>query len=174
LKTLKALFLGLAMMVLARHATAQLQKQVNSEYSLMIFNFVKFIQWPASDESKDFVIGIVGNTEIYNTLASWYWGAPDGYKNYVIRNFEDASEVTDCQLVFIDESKSREFKTVNNAVKGKGTLVVTDSTGLGAKGSCINFKRTVGEKLRFELNQQAVSSLNLKVAGALTRIAIVI
>jgi len=48
--------------------------------------------------------------------------------------------VSDCAVVYIDKSKSGEFESVNNKVKGKGTLVVTDRNGLAAKGSCINFK----------------------------------
>jgi hypothetical protein len=76
-------------------------------------------------------------------------------------------------VVFIDRTKSGEFDAINNKVKGKGTLVVTDRIGLGARGSCINFK-TVDEKLRFELNQQAITASNLKVSGALSSMAILI
>jgi len=115
----------------------------------------------------------VGNTEIYNTLNNWYAGKAKGNKTYVIKKFNNAAEVTDCQVIFIDRTKSSEFDGVNNKVKGKGTLVVTDRNGLGSKGSCINFK-TVDEKLRFELNQQAIEASNLKVAGALTSMAILI
>jgi len=76
-------------------------------------------------------------------------------------------------VVFIDKSKSGEFDAVNNKVKGKGTLVITDKAGLGEKGSGINFK-DVDNKLKFELNQRAVEASNLKVAGALTSMAIFI
>ena len=81
--------------------------------------------------------------------------------------------MTDCAVLFIDKSKSNEFEAVNNKVKGKGTLVVTDRNGLGAKGSCINFK-TVDDKLKFELNQKAIEATNLKVSSALTSMAILI
>lgn len=142
-------------------------------YSMMVFNFVKYVQWPANDENKEFVIGVVGNNEIYNTLSAWYGGKAKGNKTYVIKKFNNASEVTDCQVVFIDRSKSNEFEAINNKVKGKGTLVVTDRNGLGTKGSCINFKM-VDEKLKFELNQHAIEATNLKVSSALTNMAILI
>ena len=149
------------------------ERPIHEVYSMMVFNFVKYVQWPAGDNSKEFVIGVVGNNEIYNTLNTWYGGKPKGTKTYVIKKFNSAAEVTDCQVVFIDKTKSSEFDAVNNKVRGKGTLVVTDRAGLGSRGSCINFK-TVDEKLRFELNQQAVEASNLKVAGALTSMAILI
>jgi hypothetical protein len=172
MKTAKVLLAGMIMMVGSMAVSAQ-DRPMHEVYSMMVFNFVKYIQWPAGDNSKDFVIGVVGNTEIYNTLTAWYGGKPKGNKTYVIKKFNNAAEVTDCQAIFIDRSKSNEFAAIEEKVKGKGTLVVTDRSGLGAKGSCINFK-TVDDKLRFELNQQAIEASNLKVAGALASMAIMI
>lgn len=152
---------------------AQEGRPMHEVYSMMVFNFVKYVQWPSDDNTKEFIIGVIGNSDIYNTLNSWYAGKAKGNKVYVIKKFKDASELSDCQVVFIDRSKSGEFDAVNNKVKGKGTLVVTDRNGLGSKGSCINFK-TVDEKLRFELNQHAIEASNLKVASALASMAILI
>ena len=171
MKTAKVVLAGLVMMVSS--AAFSQERPIHEVYSMMVFNFVKYVQWPTGDNSKEFVIGVVGNNEIYNTLSAWYGGKPKGTKTYVIKKFNNASEVTDCQVLFIDKTKSGEFDAVNNKVRGKGTLVVTDRAGLGSRGSCINFK-TVDEKLRFELNQQAVEASNLKVAGALTSMAILI
>jgi hypothetical protein len=172
MKKIKGIVAGLVLLTGSFAASAQ-ERPMHEVYSMMVFNFVKYVQWPAGDNSADFVIGVVGNTEIYNTLTTWYGGKPKGNKKYVIKKFNNASELTDCQVVFIDRSKSGEFEAVNNKVKGKGTLVVTDRNGLGSKGSCINFK-TVDEKLRFELNQAAIEASNLKVSGALTSMAILI
>jgi len=171
MKTVKVLLAGLTMM--AASAVVAQERPMHEVYSMMVFNFVKYVQWPENDNSKEFVIGVVGNSDIYNTLSTWYGGKVKGTKTYVIKKFSNAAEVTDCQVVFIDRSKSGEFDAVNNKVKGKGTLVITDRNGLGSRGSCINFK-TVDEKLRFELNQHAIEGSNLKVAGALTSMAILI
>jgi len=171
MKTVRVALAALIMMV--GSASFAQDRPMHEVYSMMVFNFVKYVQWPAGDNSKEFVIGVVGNNDIYNTLNTWYAGKAKGTKTYVIKKFNNAAEVTDCQVVFIDRSKSGEFEAVNNKVKGKGTLVVTDRNGLGSKGSCINFK-TVDDKLRFELNQQAIEASNLKVAGALTSMAILI
>jgi len=171
MKTAKVVLAGLVMMVSS--AAFSQERPLHEVYSMMVFNFVKYVQWPANDNGKEFVIGVVGNTEIYNTLTTWYGGKAKGTKTYVIKKFNNASEVTDCQVIFIDKTKSNEFDAVNNKVRGKGTLVVTDRNGLGSRGSCINFK-TENDKLRFELNQQAIEASNLKVAGSLTSMAILI
>ena len=171
MKSVKAIVVALG--ILASSAVFAQERPMHEVYSMMVFNFVKYVQWPANDDSKEFIIGVVGNNDIYSTLNTWYGGKAKGNKTYVIKKFNNASEMTDCQVVFIDRSKSGEFDAINNKVKGKGTLVVTDRSGLGTKGSCINFK-TVDEKLKFELNQHAIEASNLKVSSALTNMAILI
>ncbi|MGC4020763.1 MAG: YfiR family protein [Cyclobacteriaceae bacterium] len=171
MKTVKVIIAGLVMMV-SSSSFAQ-ERPIHEVYSMMVFNFVKYVQWPTNDNSKEFVIGVVGNNDIYNTLNTWYSGKAKGNKTYVIKKFNNAAEVTDCQVIFIDRTKSGDFEAVNNKVKGKGTLVVTDRNGLGVKGSCINFK-TVDDRIKFELNQQAIEASNLKVSSSLTSMAILI
>ena len=115
-------------------------RPMHEVYSMMVFNFTKYVQWPDHAATGEFVIGVVGNNDIYNTLNGWYGGKPRGSKTYIIKKFNSAAEVTDCHVLYIDKSKSGEFDNVNDKVKGKGTLVITDKSGLGEKGSSINFK----------------------------------
>jgi len=170
MKMFKAL--AVAALLISGSAFAQ-ERSVQEVYSMMVYNFTKYVQWPDHAGSGEFVIGVVGNADIYNTLNGWYGGKPRGSKTYVIKKFNSASDVTDCHVLYIDKSKSGEFEIVNNKVKGKGTLVITDKNGLGEKGSAINFKM-VDNKLKFELNQRAIEASNLKVSGALSSMAILI
>jgi hypothetical protein len=149
------------------------ERPMHEVYSMMVYNFTKYVQWPDHDASGEFVIGVIGNSDVYNTLSGWYSGKPRGSKTYVIKKFSSASEVTDCHVLFIDKGRSGEFEAVSSKIRGKGTLVITDKNGLGEKGSSINFK-TVDNKLKFELNQKAIEASNLKVSGALSSMAILI
>lgn len=170
MKHFKAFLLALA--IFSGSAFAQ-ERPVHEVYSMMVFNFTKYVQWPDHTATGEFIIGVVGNADIYNTLTTWYGGKPRGSKTYVIKSFKSSAEVTDCHVVFVDKSKSGEFDALSEKVKGKGTLIITDKQGLGEKGSGINFK-TVDNKLRFELNQKALEASNLKVSGALSSMAILI
>lgn len=162
----------IAAVIVSGSAVAQ-ERPIHEVYSMMVFNFTKYVQWPDHTATGEFVIGVIGNSDVYATLNTWYGGKPRGTKTYVIKKFSSAAEVTDCHVVFIDKSKSGEFEPVNTKVKGKGTLVITDKNGLGEKGSGINFK-TIDNKLKFELNQKALEASNLKVSGALSSMAILI
>lgn len=148
-------------------------RPMHEVHSMMVFNFTKYVQWPDHAVTGEFIIGVVGNNDIYNTLNGWYGGKPRGSKTYIIKKFNSAAEVTDCHVLYIDKTKSGEFDNVNDKVKGKGTLIITDKSGLGEKGSSINFK-LVDNKLKFELNQKAIEASNLKVSGALSSMAILI
>lgn len=170
MKMFKALVI--AVFLLGGNVFAQ-DRPIHEVYSMMVFNFTKYVQWPDHAGAGEFVIGVLGNGDVYNTLNGWYGGKPRGSKTYVIKKFNSAAEITDCHVVFIDKAKSAEFDAVNSKVKGKGTLVITDKNGLGEKGSGINFK-TVDNKLKFELNQKAIDASNLKVSGALSSMAILI
>lgn len=170
MKKIKALIV--AAIVLFGSAIAQ-ERPAHEVYSMMVFNFTKYVQWPDHGASGEFVIGVIGNNEVYSTLTAWYGGKARGTKTYTIKQFSSASDVTECHVIFIDKSKSTEFESINNRVKGKGTLIITDKNGLGEKGSGINFKM-VDNKLKFELNQKALEASNLKVSGALSSMAILI
>jgi hypothetical protein len=157
---------------LAVSASAQ-ERPMHEVYSMMVFNFAKYVQWPDHTGSGEFVIGVMGNHDVFTTLNAWYGGKPRGSKTYVVKKFNSAAEIGDCDVLFIANSKSNEFENVKSKVQGKGTLLITDKTGLGARGSAINFT-TVDSKLKFELNQKAVESANLKVSSSLSAMAILI
>jgi YfiR/HmsC-like len=171
MKAIQKVVLSLALLV-SLNTFAQ-ERPIHEVYSMMMVNFVKYVQWPNQASGGEFVIGVVGNNEIYNTLNSWHGGKERSGKTYVIKKFNSATDLTACDVVYIDRSKSSDFDAISNKVRGKNTLIITDKAGLGEKGSAINF-RTVDNKLKFELNQKAVEASNLKVSSALSSMAIVI
>lgn len=153
-------------------ALGQTEKPIHEIHAAMIYNFMKYIQWP-DDAGGDFIVGVLGEDNVFNTLKSYYDGKPKGTKKYSIRKLADASEAANCQVVYIGKNKSKEFDNVKNATAGKSILTVTDSFNLGKKGSCINFK-VIDDKLKFEINQSSMNSAALKVAGQLSSMAILI
>lgn len=164
--------LFLAVFLIGTSAMAQ-DRPMHEVYSMMLFNFTRYVQWPDHENTGEFVIAVIGNNDVYNTLNSWYGGKPKGSKTFVVKKVNSAAELANCHLVFIDKSKSSEFEAVSGKLKGKGALIITDRHGLAEKGSAINF-RTIDNKLRFELNQKVLETNNLKVSTALTSMAILI
>ncbi|MGC4023492.1 MAG: YfiR family protein [Cyclobacteriaceae bacterium] len=152
---------------------AQTEKPIHEIHAAMIYNFMKYVQWPDDGNSGEFIVGVIGEDNVFNTLKSYYDGKPKGAKKYSIRKLDNVADGATCSVVYLGKNKSKEFDNLKNAVSGKPVLTITDSFNLGKKGSCINLK-VVDDKLKFEINQGAVSGQSLKVAGQLTSMAILI
>jgi hypothetical protein len=149
------------------------ERPTHEIHAAMLYNFIKYIQWPNETEPGEFIVGVIGEEKVFNTLKQWYDGKPKGTKKYVVKLLASAADAGECQVVYVGKSKSREFDNIKNSISGKSVLTITDANGLGQKGSCINFK-VIGGKLKFEFNQAVVTSANLKVSSQLTSMAIMI
>jgi hypothetical protein len=168
LSLILVLFAGLSI----TEVSAQ-QRAMYEVHSMMVYNFMKYVHWPPTATSGDFVIGVIGDKNVYNTLTQWYGTKSKGAQKIIIKQFKSVAELTDCHVLYVARSKSGSFGDLKVALKGKPTLLITDKMGMGKKGSGINFK-TVESKLKFELNQEAIASANLKVASQLTGMAIIL
>lgn len=159
-------------MVAATMVSAQ-ERPTHEIHAAMLFNFIKYVQWPNEGEAGEFVVGVIGDDNVFNTLNQWYNGKAKGSKKYVIKKLSSADESSNCQVVYVGKSKNREFENIKNNINGKSILTITDGNGLGQKGSCINFK-VIDGKLKFELNQATFTGSNLKVSSQLSSMAILI
>jgi hypothetical protein len=166
------IFLVLFISATALPAFSQ-ERPTHEIHAAMLYNFIKYVQWPNEGEAGEFVIGVIGDENLFNTLKQWYEGKPKGSKKYSIRKLSAPAEAGECQVVYLGKSKSREFDDIKNMITGKSVLTITDSNGLGQKGSCINFK-VIDGKLKFELNQAVINTANLKVSSQLSSMAILI
>ncbi|MCZ8353262.1 MAG: YfiR family protein [Cyclobacteriaceae bacterium] len=149
------------------------EKPVHEIHSQMMYNFIKYVQWPNEAEGGEFVVGVMGDDDVLNTLKQWYDGKPKGSKKYVIKKITSPGEAATCSVVYLGRSKSNQFEEIKNSISGKPVLTITNGNGLAQKGSCINFK-VIDGKLKFEMNQGTLTSSNLKVSGQLVSMAILI
>ncbi len=149
------------------------EKPLYEIHALLLYNFIRYIEWPSSDRSGDFVIGVIGNDQVHSALSKWYKTKRKDNQTIVIKQFNGALDVTKCHVIYIANKKSNEFNIVKDIAAGQHTLIVTDKPGLGKKGSNINFKMVNGRP-RFELNKSATEKASLKVSSQLEKIAILI
>jgi YfiR/HmsC-like len=149
------------------------EKPVHEIHSAMLYNFIKYVQWPNETEAGDFVVGVMGDEDVFNTLKQWYDGKPKGSKKYVIKKLTSAEEAATCAVVYLGKGKSNQFEAIKGSITGKPVLTITNGNGLAQKGSCINFK-VIDGKLKFEMNQGTFGSNNLKVSSQLSSMAILI
>lgn len=169
---MKNILLAILLVSATMSVSAQ-ERPVHEIHAAMLYNFIKYVQWPNEGEAGDFVVGVIGDENVFNTLKLWYDGKAKGSKKYVIKKLASPDEANGCQVVYVGKSKNRDFDVIKTSVTGKSVLTITDGNGMGHKGSCINFKVIEG-KLKFELNQAMVTGSNLKVSTQLSSMAILI
>ena len=87
----------------------------------MLYNFIKYVQWPNESEPGDFVVGVIGDENVFNTLKTWYDGKAKGSKKYVIKKLALPVKQRVARLFMLGRSKNRDFDIKNN-IGGKSIL----------------------------------------------------
>ena len=165
----KHLFLFMALVCL----TQGLQAQKYNYYQIFMYNFTRYIQWPLEGQDGDFVIGVMGNSEIVGELQNMAKIKKANGHAISIMVYNSVDDIGKCQMLFIPEGKSKMLDDVRTKIGGQATLLITEKPGLAQEGSGINFIIQDG-KLRFELNKAATDQAHLKVSGELSKLAILI
>jgi hypothetical protein len=142
-------------------------------HSMLMFNFIKYVEWPETSKSGNFVIGVYGDDEVLNTLKTFYTNRSVKGQNVQIVKITDVNSINSAHVVYLADDMNSQFDEVKAKFSGKPTLIITDGNNLGKKGSCINFKE-IGGKLKFEINQASIQQNNLKVSNQLASMGIMI
>ncbi|MDO1447248.1 YfiR family protein [Rhodocytophaga aerolata] len=170
----KSLFFGIFLvMSIGLQVGAQAQTTDYKFHSVFIYNFTKYIQWPAEQQAGDFVIGVLGNSSISEDLEKMAMNKTVGTQKIVVKKFKSAAEAGTCHILFIPNNSNVSFDDIQHKFKGKPTLLITEKTGLAQKGSGINFVLQ-DNKWKFELNEAATQSAGLKVSKELSKLAITV
>lgn len=143
--------------------------------SLFIYKFTKYIYWPKESETGDFVIGVYGNSPIFNELITMATIKKAGKgQKIVVKKIRTVSQIEDMQLVYVTSSKSREIREISEKLKGKPTLLVAERGGLAKKGACINFMIMENNILRFEVNKSELKKHQLDISEELLKLGFVV
>jgi hypothetical protein len=76
-------------------------------------------------------------------------------------------------IIFLLSESSEILKEISSKYKGKGTLIVTEKSGLAKMGSAINFV-AIDSKLKFEYNKTNAVKAGLKTSDELKSLAIAV
>lgn len=144
----------------------RLSAQQEKFKAVFIFNFTKYIEWSPADKQGDFIIGVIGSTEITKHLISVAQKMKVGNQPIVVKQYRSVEEVDRCHLLYISPDKSVELNKAILKFVNKNTLIITDKNGLIKQGSGINFYSDEGE-LKFEVSKNNIEKTGLKINPAL-------
>jgi hypothetical protein len=139
--------------------------------AVFVYNFTKYIEWPSAYKTGNFVIGILGSSNIFNELNNMAATKKAGSQTFEIKPFSNAAAISKCHILFVSQDYAASMKDVLAKIKGNSTLVVTEKPGLAKQGAAINFV-VQDNKQKFELNKANAEKYDLKVSSNLESLAI--
>jgi hypothetical protein len=146
------------------------QTGIPKAQAMFIYNFSRLIEWPANYKSGPFVIGVLGTSETYGELESFTAGKNVGTQPISIAKFQTAADISNCHILFITFSKTKELPNILPKLQGKSILIITEKNGGIEEGSSINFC-VIGDKLKFEYKPDNAVKYQLKVSSKLGEMA---
>ena len=159
--------------VLVGVLVSKTQAQNYQVHTLYMYSFTKYVKWPASYSDGDFVIAVVGNSGIVSHLKKMASLKKVGNRLIRVVEYASADDIQKCNMVFLSNRNNAEFEALKGKLSGSHTLILTESAGMGKKGSAINFI-IKQKKLLFELNQSVIDEAGLQISQDLVKFAIMI
>ena len=170
----KRYFFCLLLVFLFRSHPVQAQLETNyAVHANIIYHFTKYIDWPPSSRSGDFIIGVVGDTPLYDELKKGIANKMAGNQKIVVKRISSTEVLFNCHILFISDDESSSIKKIAAQTAGAPVLLVSESEGLAQKGSCINFI-IVSDHLKLEINKNNIMLRGLSIASELLRLGKII
>jgi len=170
-------------------------KAIKSEYTIktgLIFNFLKFIEWPDEhtlkiqsgdrpkiSKSSGLNIGVFANDEVFNCLKTLENRIVDNKKIHIVRITESnlkakkpdyLNKVHVLLLTKCDKIRNIELKKVLASLKGHSILTIGEMKGFLDLGGIINLF-TIKNRTQFEVNLIASKDAKLKIKTPMLKLA---
>ena len=152
-------------------AAAYSNTDVEQIQAMYIYNFIKHIQWPENSVKSEFVIGVYGNSNIYQHLLNYTKGKSLGQKKIRIVQISSLDQAVNCQLLVVTQQKSSQMNSIVNHPNLKNTLIVGDKPGTIAEGGAIEFA-LVDNKMKFRISEDNANKHNIRISKSLLDMSI--
>ncbi|GAA4101961.1 YfiR family protein [Mucilaginibacter panaciglaebae] len=159
----------------ASTTAARAQGKPPLEYQIkaaFLFNFTRFIHWPASAYSSPdapFVIGIAGNDPFGSYLDDLVNGEQAEGHNIIIRRYPDGGDISGCQLLFVNTFAPAKLKTILSLAR-RNTLTVGDANSFVNSGGMIRFFKE-DNRIKMEIKLAAIKAAKLEISAKLLQVA---
>lgn len=141
--------------------------------AVFIYNFTKYIQWPAADTSKVFTIGVFGQSNILIPLREIARKRLVDGREIITKQFSSLDSIEKCHVLFIPAREGGAVNDILNQVRYKNILTVGEDEGFAHAGGIINFAPAEG-KMKFEMNLNALRRAGLQAGSELLKLAVII
>lgn len=133
----------------------------------MLYNFLKYTEWPDSDFSS-FSVCIFGDDPFNGDLSAMMERTVN-QKRITLHFIKENTQATSCQLLFINKAEHVRWPELLNYLAKQAVLTVSDMRDFARKGGMIEFRRGYN-RINVDINMEAVTAAKLKVKDQLLRL----
>ncbi len=144
------------------------ESQVKSAY---LYNFGKFVTFPADHASEQLSICILGKDPFGNILDATVSGEQINGKRIVVQRIASMQQAKPCNILFVSSSEEDNLGTILLGSERLSLLTVSDMKGFAEQGGVIGMV-THGDRVRFEVNRAAAERNHLTLSSELLEVAI--
>jgi hypothetical protein len=162
------------MMFFGTASSCHAQETNYKAYSVYVYNFIKYIEWPEESKSGEFVIAVVGDSPVLNELKALAASKKANGQTIVVKQYANVADVDKCQILYISSGKSSMLKNAIERTKNMSSLLIAEREGLAKKGAGINFVTLEDETLKFEVNKKVIEAHNLKIPKVLVNLGLIV
>jgi hypothetical protein len=154
----------------------------SSEYLIKagyIFNFAKFVDWPAaafSQPDSPIVIGILGTDPFGTIIDKTVQDKRVGARGFVVKRLKwgaDPKDLRECKILFVGASERAHLDELVQMLRGLPILTVGETPGFAERGGVIRFVLE-DNRVRFEVNVDAARQADLTISSRLLTLARII
>jgi hypothetical protein len=136
-----------------------------------VYNFARFVEWPARSVPGPVRIGIVGHGDLGGSIEDVIRGKLANGRPIEMAYLNAVADADCCEILLIERSESKRVREIAQALAGKPILTVSDSESGFRDGVMIAFQ-IVNESVRFQINQDAAERAGLKISSQLLKVAL--
>lgn len=148
-------------------AAASREDQFKAAY---LFNFLKFVEWPASTPSEVITVCFIGADEVYEALAPGIEDKRAAARRITLRRIDADGEPRGCHVVYIEGSIVANGGASSISSSTQPILTISDAPDFVGRGGIIELF-TVDNRLRFRINAEHAQKLGLRISSNLLQLA---
>ena len=134
-----------------------------------LYNFFKFVEWPASNEGGTFELCLMGEDPFGGALSS-IEGKQARQRPLRINRIAGVGQARSCHMLFISEQAENRLGVLLRQLEDAPILTVGDAEGFVAAGGMIGLVM-VDDRVQLEINLRAVEKAGLKISSQLLKLA---
>ena len=138
-----------------------------------LFNFLKYVSWPADSpllKSAIYRIGLIGTDPFGSTLDEIVSGASIEGRPVLIARLSDPDSLRSCHIVFVKSASDSLLSSILRQAEQFGIVTVGESPTFIEDGGVIRL-RLKDDQVRFDINLAAANRSGLRISSKLLQLA---